>query len=77
MWPGSASGLPYSIGSNGSFFWYSAPDTGSHNFYTNGTNTFTIDSAGNVSCSGLMTSNSGTSQFKYIYIYILLIQMEE
>ena len=75
MWPGSASGLPYSIGINGGVFWYSAPATASHKFYTNGTNTFTIDTTGNVSCTGLISSNSGISQFKYIYI--LLIQMEK
>ena len=67
LWPGSGSGLPYSIGINGGVLWYSVPATGSHKFYINGTDTFTIDISGNVSCSGLITSNSGISQSKYIY----------
>jgi hypothetical protein len=36
------------LGINTNSLWYSAPSGASHNFYNNGTNTFTIDSSGNV-----------------------------
>ena len=57
LWPGSASGYPYSIGINSSTLWYSAPAAASHQFYNNEVNTKTIDSTGNVS--------NGPSNYKH------------
>lgn len=55
---------PYSIGRNTNVLWYSAPTGASHNFYSGGTNTLTIDSTGNITANSGITLN-GTLRNAY------------
>ena len=74
LYQGNASSYPYSLGINTSTLWYSAPATASHRWYIGGANNMTLNSANSLTVSGsiiagrVITSASGISTFRYIYI---------
>ena len=74
IYKGTASTYPYSLGINASTLWYSVPATATHKWYSGGTNNMTLDGTnnltvtGNINSGGIITSASGISTFKYIYI---------
>ena len=72
LYPGTATTYPSSLGIESNALWVSSPN--SIKLYNNGTNSFLIDSSGNVTVNGKTTFNNSSTNFGIIHLeHILLI----